>query len=804
MKHVVADLSNGLSDQTTGDSPVAIEHLNFNIKEDGSVAVRDGSDLTLARLPGGNHRVAWMGKFEDYIFAVQGKEVYVWKDTAWVTIVPYGLTAVSVFPYGDYDSVVSAALVGRDLVLCLSPSVADPLDCNIPMRIIWDDCDSTYAGLGGWWTSTPLGLPPMSEAYSSVNEGANWYQATPSVPDAQHTQNYLFNFGACFYYTLTSRGRLRYFYGPLKTWQDDFWETAGDNAPYVWGLYCLDKLRTQSNANRLQWALFNQARDYFRDFMPWENEADDRYPESEMRVGFFRSKANSSQLYWVDSIDNDAGDLKAEVLSAVTPVSWEFEDNMLGVPSVSANSHLSVFPACTPAPFVDGQVELDGAPPMLGLFEGNGVLFGIGAQEVKWNSPVVDGTDFGGWDRSYEVRTERVRQSVPGLPDIWPRSFYVDLDGDCLAGGSINGQSFAMSSFRTYRLDGVYDQFGAGSLRKKLLADGVGCSNPASVLRFGQILYWLADDGFYGTDGVNVSKVSKNLRTTFLNRTCKNATSDPANRRLFWVLSNGTFVLFPDFGVEEEHRAFFKWDGPQFLNSCVMVDGASVYRGRTDGYVVLHGSTEVGDCDVAFEANYRTPFVGFGDPVSAKSQPRVDVLASNKGNPYTIHLQSYKDSQFGGGSTPQYINVSGAAAGSEGPFTGLRGVVPFKRYLKSNDLRCHTRSVRLSVRGPSLDGGDMTLTYQGEVGGFPTFKFSGVRPTTVVVGTLLYPEGNLVPLEICAVSSDTVSCRTGGSWGVGYVLSSWAIFGPIPADVSLFGIVMHCAGGNDDLQGGES
>jgi hypothetical protein len=457
-----------------------------------------------------------------------------------------------------------------------------------------------------------------------------------------------------------------------------------------------------------------------------------------------------------------------------------------------------------PAPFIDGQVDFECAPPVESISECNGFLLGAGCRETKWmGSQLILGTLYGGWARSYVFRSERVRQSIPGMPDYWPRSFYVDLDSPCTAVGGINGVGFGFTGLKTYRLDGAYDQFGSGGLRKKLLADGVGCGSATSVLRFGQTLYWLGDDGFYASNGVEVQPISLKMRTRFSNRNCTFGVSDPVARRLFWVLDTGTFLCYPDYGLNPQNRCFVEWGGVEFHNTCMMPDGIFLLRGRTDGKIVVHGANQ-GDCDIAFEAVYRTPFVSFGDPVTAKSQPRVDVVLDNVGLPYTVQLQSYRDSRVDDVfSLPEPIHVSGSVTGSEGPFVSTRQVVPFKRYLRSNDLRCHSRSMRVAIRGVLLDD-EGTLTYLGIVGGFPTFRLSKSVPVEIVAGALLFVDNDVNGLEICVVSSDTLSVRSSVDYAVDQTATTWSVHGPIPSGVGLHGIVLHYVGSSDNLQGGES
>lgn len=790
MKHTIGNFSGGLTDIPVGDNPVALDCLNFHVKEDGGLVVRDGCEFTFAQLPSGEHRVAWMGQHEGSYFAVSAKNVYVWDTDQWVTLTPFGISD-TVFAYGDYDSIVSAAVVGRDLVFCTTPAVGDT-GANVPMRVIYVDA---FTGWAGGWSAFPLGLPPVAPKYDTTGNLLDPYQTMPT----QYSP-FLFNFGAAFYYTITSRGRKRDFYGPLLSWQVTVNSSDG---PSAWNRFLMSCVSTghEGDAHNGYLAFYLPqplSATRYCDFTPWVNGADDRYPTSIMKLSYFRSKVNSSQLYSVYTFDNTTVGLDPHYRFFI-------DGQSQSTPAWQSACALQDYQLGTPAPFVDGQIEFDGCPPMELISECNGFLIGTGVREVAWQtSPLISGTTYGGWSRVYTFRSERVRQSVPGMPDIWPRSFYVDLDSTCSALGGINGVGFSFTPFKAYRLDGAYDQFGSGGLRKKLLSDGVGCLSPASVLRFGQTLYWLGDDGFYQSNGVEVAPVSLKMRTRFGGRVCTSGASDPVNRRLFWVLDNGTFIVYPDYGTDPQNRCFVEWEGAELHNSCVLADGLCLYRGRTDGRFVVHGSN-MGDCDVAFEAVYRTPYVGFGDPICVKSQQRVDVLVDNVGVPYSVHLHSYRDSAAGDVySTVQPIVVSGSLSSSEGPFALTRGVVPYKRYLSSNDLRCHSRSMRVAIRGADLGSAGITLTYSGVIGGYPTFRLSKEVPSAIVVGSLLFVDGCVDPLEVCVVSSDTISVRSSVDFAVDQTAATWSVHGPIPSGVGLHGLVLHYTGSSDNLQGGES
>jgi hypothetical protein len=314
VKHTIASFSGGLTDIAVGDSPVALEQLNFEVRDDGSMFVRDGSATCFAILPSGAHRVAWLGKFEETFFAVCAKELYYWYTTTpcWVRITPYGIND-SVFAYGDYNSVVSAALVGRDLILCTTPAVGGTV-ANVPMRVIWDD---NFGGTGvGGWTAMPLGLPPVSLKYDTAGNVSEPLTDNVTV-EGEALVDAVFNFAACFYCGVTSRGRLRLFFGPRYAWQNVVRYPARLNnsrSRWAWCWFAWWTLMQSGFTNNLKFFIpqpgASSALKYC-DLQPWANTANDRYPLSLMRVGLFRSKANSSQLYWIGSFENTSADLSA-------------------------------------------------------------------------------------------------------------------------------------------------------------------------------------------------------------------------------------------------------------------------------------------------------------------------------------------------------------------------------------------------------------------------------------------------------------------------------------------------------------
>jgi hypothetical protein len=365
-------------------------------------------------------------------------------------------------------------------------------------------------------------------------------------------------------------------------------------------------------------------------------------------------------------------------------------------------------------------------------------------------------------------------------------------------------------------------------------------------------------------------------------------------------------------GLDPSNRCFVEWGGLSFSGACFMADGVSLYRGCLNGTFAAHqnpstGAKYAGDFGFPYEASFQTPFVGFGDPISVKRQPRVDVLVDTGGGSFNVHLHSYKDSQSTC-SVPEPIEVNPALTGSEGVFLATRSVVPFKRYMPSSDLHCHSRSMRMAVRGPKLSTLPVSLVYVdkvssnhnftlmmsgSDVGYFlrssdgtvaeltlnnddqfilctPASRRTGVpiylartdgsvrlvsvgddehflfettsvttpvsvyltrpdgitrqlcldnddqlslrdayvaRPVGVVVGSLIYLNNLPLPLEVTAVSTDTISIGDDISlagYVAGDIVSDWSVHGVIPVGVGIRGLVLHGVGSSDNLQGGES
>lgn len=792
MKMQLTNFGAGLTDAAQSDDG-ALEYLNWTIQPNGVLAVRDGSQHVFLQLPPGSQRVAWVGKHENTYFAVTGKELYSWSGAAWVRVTPLGQN-IAVFAYGDVNSFVTAAYIGRDLILCLSPAVGDSC-ANIPVRVVWDD-DRDGSNQGGW-TVFPLGLPPVSQAWWSDGLG---HDSSMVLESGKTYDDYLWNWGAAWSVEFRNRGRLRRVFGPSLFWQSAVRLDVTTSRP-------IDAF-VAAYAFYYSRAFYNPSGYYDAGFEPWVNQTGDRFPTARMKLAVFRSKANASQLYCVGRLDNNVN-LRNHFHDQTTihgaNAGSAVGDLILGSPDPAIDTLLFA-----PVPFFDSQVDSEGCPP-LGFIGDNGTtLLGGGLYDVTWKTGILRSGSFGdqwfgGWSRSFEYRPERVRQAVPGGLDSWPRSFYVDLDTILTGLSGIKGMGFGFTFYRTYCLDGMFDQLGNGGIKKRLISDGVGCSSCASILRFQQSLFWLGSDGFYSSDGVSINPISLNLRKSLTGRTCSFAHADLAGRRLFWVLDTGVWVCSPDFGVEAFNRCFFKWGGPSYLATCFYGDGNVLYSGGSDGWLSKYDSTYSGDLGVGFESTYRTAFASFGDAVADKRQPRVDLVLDNPGSPYSVSIQSYKDGKAGF-SSPEIILVETGRGTSESKFIDSRGVVPVKRYLLSNDLRCHSRSIRIAVRGPRVGHQTPTdtLIYRGVVGGKYSFQFSVSRPAGVVAGCLAFFEGSLTPFVVDTVGANTVLFVADPGFSVDHTLTDWSIFGSIPVGVGLRGLVVHYSGSSDDIHGGDA
>lgn len=114
-----------------------------------------------------------------------------------------------------------------------------------------------------------------------------------------------------------------------------------------------------------------------------------------------------------------------------------------------------------------------------------------------------------------EHNPHRFYQSIPSsIQGVYELAFE-DLKDKIVGISNVNGHPMVFTDTFVYRIEGVIDAFGNGTIRPRVISDTVGCKSHNSIVNTGKELFWAGDDGFYITDGYNVKNITPRLKTSY-------------------------------------------------------------------------------------------------------------------------------------------------------------------------------------------------------------------------------------------------------------------------------------------------
>lgn len=262
----------------------------------------------------------------------------------------------------------------------------------------------------------------------------------------------------------------------------------------------------------------------------------------------------------------------------------------------------------------------------------------------------------------------RVSQSVPGNPGFVPKITWVDVEDEVKGLKSVRNLPILLCNRHVYRLDGTFDAQGRGGMQAVKIHNSAGCLSNDSCVEAENFLFWAGIDGFYATDGYQVTKISDHLNQTY--SAIKAASSnllriqgkyDETNRRIFWAvqrdassLENDTlFVLHLRYGVNPK-STFTTWSGKSFKPTAIEIFNSSLYRADNLGYVFKHDDAVLTDKKIDTGKDpvnwaketiiwlYRSNQLNFGNTFFRKFVSRILLQAANAGNT-TIQITAIND-----------------------------------------------------------------------------------------------------------------------------------------------------------------
>jgi hypothetical protein len=158
----------------------------------------------------------------------------------------------------------------------------------------------------------------------------------------------------------------------------------------------------------------------------------------------------------------------------------------------------------------------------------NITLYTTGGVTENWRPPTckfvhattsvayyAHGYDLNSNDTDNTLYKNRLWQSKPGQPHSVPQEFYCDVEEDITGISSVKSIPIVFTDNYIYRVDGALDSFGRGSLIAKRISEATGCVNHNSIVQTVDGVYFAGKDGFYFTDGFNVTELSRKFRSRY-------------------------------------------------------------------------------------------------------------------------------------------------------------------------------------------------------------------------------------------------------------------------------------------------
>lgn len=386
-------------------------------------------------------------------------------------------------------------------------------------------------------------------------------------------------------------------------------------------------------------------------------------------------------------------------------------------------------------------------PPCRYIAEVGDYAYYANIKEMLYYNPKPTGS---GWEFKFQSVPYRLKQSNVLDPDSVPEGNYIDFPDEITGVGAVLDRCIVGTTKEIYRVDGRFDDLGAGLVNTQLLSAETGCIAHRSMVAVKDKLFFCGDDGIYVTDGVYVACISRHITRTYrslvasiqtdttgdilaLNTTNQDkisATYDRAFDRVLFSFGNKILALeLKASQIEASYGSFF---GPWFTglnessppNSFVTIGQFknSIVRGDQYGYVYqfspgyLSDPKTSGDFTPPWDRlpiiyRLRTMKLAFGSLVVKKwvsiltfILKRRKVLSGGETN-IDVQINAYNDGErIRQKLKPVHYNGSKDCVYDEDPKTGAISVPKFitdtlvniQRRFGSSGLRCLTKAVEFT------------------------------------------------------------------------------------------------------------
>ncbi len=366
------------------------------------------------------------------------------------------------------------------------------------------------------------------------------------------------------------------------------------------------------------------------------------------------------------------------------------------------------------------------------LYIDGGVLQHDQPPECKIVHQVNDIAYYGVVKEGAFYRKNKMRFSNRFMPWSCPSSFEEEFDDDIIGIGSVGSYPVVLCKNSIYRVEGFYDQTGAGTVRKKRISDKTGCISARSIVITEDGLFFAGSNGFYFTDGNSVNRISNDLNETY-KKFIKSGKSENICGTIDLINHHIYFAVTSIEGYQENNEIFvghirlakgtqipFTYfdgglDQVGFTPVSLAFDGSNLIRSTRFGYIFEHSK----DLNYDLLVDYLLPVddwiripiiyslqtlaINFGTDSIRKWAPYLTLVADNLTD---LHLDIFSSNDNVGESYEKSLKtISQKSRFLWGDPTLLWGdpvnlniypVITAKRYFPKGGVRCFYRQLRFT------------------------------------------------------------------------------------------------------------
>jgi hypothetical protein len=320
---------------------------------------------------------------------------------------------------------------------------------------------------------------------------------------------------------------------------------------------------------------------------------------------------------------------------------------------------------------------------------------------------------------------------------------------------------------RTYRLEGLIDEQGRGTVFKREISRTKGCVSNNGIVQIPQGLVFPGEDGFYFTDGFNPPQpLSIHLINTY--KTIVNSTTsekriygeyDSLENRVSWALNTDTsisdnnrlFVLDLNYPLNDKSvYTTFSGQGTSFRPTALAFYNKTMIQADLRGYILKYDVNTATDYKIdtsvsasswttyAIVYDYKSVDYNFGTNLNYKWVPMITAEFVNNVNS-TVSIKSNNEDS-GNYNDLKEIRSRGlitwgdpSAPAWSSTLTGynwrLAPIVTAKRRFPAGDLRCMLKQIQITNA--------YTIIYNSDTYG--TVNISDSANTATLTGSISWP-----------------------------------------------------------------